>query len=96
MIGDILKKAGLAFLMVAIVLLLANVFRPENASFVGSGFTGITPAVAYPARFALLSAMIFLVGSFILKPRVWQTAWFIILAINLIYLVYCIRTYVEV
>lgn len=94
MIGDILKKAGLAFLMVAIVLLLANVFRPENALFVGSGFTGSTPAVAYPARFALLSAMIFLISSFILKPRSCRTAWFVLLAINLVYLVYCIRTYV--
>ncbi len=93
---DILKKIGLAFLLAGIIVLLANVFRPENASAFGSGFTRTFPAVAYPARLALFSATIFLIAAFILKPKGWKIAWGVLLAINLIYLVYCIRTYIGV
>ena len=91
---SIFKKIGLAFLMIAIVVFLANVFRPENAFASGSGFTRIIPAVVYPFKMALGCATIFLVLSFLLKPKGWKAAYFILLGINLIYLFYCVRTYV--
>jgi len=87
---------GLAFLMVGLILLLANIFRPENAIRSGSGFTRIIPAVVYPFKMALGSATLFLIASFVLKPKGWKFAYLALLVINLIYLVYCIRTYVEV
>ena len=71
----ILKKIGLAFLMIAIVVFLANVFKPENAIAIGSGFTRIIPAVVYPFKLALGSATIFLVLSFLLKPKSWKIAY---------------------
>jgi hypothetical protein len=95
MVVSIFKKIGLAFLMIAIVVLLANVFRPENAITIGSGFTRIIPSVVYPFKMALGSATIFLVLSFILKPKEWKVAYVVILGINLVYLIYCIQTYVE-
>ena len=95
MLLNILKKVGLAFLMIGIILLLANIFRPENALASGTGFTRIVPAVIFPFRLALFSATIFLVSSFILKPKGWRWVYFVFLGINLLYLVYCIRTYVE-
>ena len=72
--------------MIAIVLLLANVFRPENAITSGSGFTRIIPSVVFPFRMALSSASIFLVLSFILKPKEWKIAYAVLLVFNLIYL----------
>ena len=92
---SILKKIGLAFLMIAIVVFLANVFRPENAIAIGSGFTRIIPAVVYPFQLALGSATIFLILSFVLKPKAWKIAFAVLLVINLIYLFYCVQTYVE-
>ena len=90
---DIFKKIGLAFLLAGIIVLLANVFRPENASAVGTGFTRTVQAVAFPSRLALFSATIFLIAAFFLKPKSWKILWGILLAINLGYLVYCIQTY---
>ena len=92
---DILKKIGLAFLMIAIIVFLANVFRPENAVAIGSGFTRIIPAVVYPFKLAMGSATIFLASSFMLKPKWWKLTYSILLVINLAYLFYCVRTYVE-
>jgi len=81
--------------MIVIVVFLANIFRPENASAIGSGFTRIIPAVVYPFRIAMGSATIFLILSFVLKPKSWKIAYVLILLINLVYLFYCIQTYVE-
>jgi hypothetical protein len=94
MVVSILKKIGLAVLLIGVILLLANIFRPENASRIGSGFTRIIPAVTYPFKMALFSATIFLISSFTLKPKTWKVVYFVLFAINLVYLIYCIRTYV--
>ncbi len=94
MVVSILKKIGLGVVLIGVILLLANIFRPENASGIGSGFTRIIPAVAYPFRMALFSATIFLISSFTLKPKTWKVIYFVLFAINLLYLIYCIWTYV--
>jgi hypothetical protein len=96
MLISILKKVGLAFLMIGIVVFLANVFRPENAIASGSGFTRIIPAVVYPFKMALGSATLFLIASFTLKPKNWKIVYLILLGINLIYLFYCVQTYVVI
>ncbi len=95
MLNSILKKVGLAILLIGVVILLANVFRPENAMGSGSGFTRVFPAVFYPTKFAMFSATIFLIAAFMLKPRTWKVVYFVLFAINVIYLIYCIRIYVE-
>lgn len=92
---SILKKVGLAFLMIAIVVFLANIFRPENAIAIGSGFTRIIPAVIYPFKFSMACATMFLALSFFLKPKGWKITYAVLLVINLIYLFYCIQTYVS-
>ncbi len=95
MLISILKKIGLAFLLIGIIVFLANIFRPENAVASGSGFTRIIPAVVYPFKLALGTATLFLIASFTMKPKGWKITYFILLAINLVYLIYCIQAYVS-
>ena len=91
----LLKNIALAVGLLALILFLANLFLPENASRVGSSFTSSTPAISYPMKFAFLSALIYLVAAYFLKGKKLILGYLILVGLNLIYLIYCLKTYVE-
>ena len=91
----ILKNLLLALLLIAIILFLGKVFLPENALRIGSGFHAQTPALTYPMKLVLFSAVLFFGSSFFWKDKKLMIGYFILLGINLIYLFYCMQTYVE-
>lgn len=89
------KNIALAIGLLALILFLANLFLPENASRVGSSFTRSTPAISYPMKFAFLIALIYLIGAYFFKGKKLILGYLILVGLNLIYLLYCLKTYVE-
>ena len=91
----IVMQFFVAISIIAIVTVLANVLRPENAVRLGSGFTSVVPAVYYPVKLSLMLAAIYFGLSFLCRGALLAIAYAIFLLGNLVYLFSCIETYVS-
>ncbi|MFK7772263.1 MAG: hypothetical protein AB8F94_08985 [Saprospiraceae bacterium] len=91
----IIKNIILAICLIALVLFLARTFLPENAIRIGSGFQRYTPAISYPMKLAFLSAFIYLICAYFFEGKKLLIGYVILIGLNLTYLFYCLKTYVE-